>query len=220
MHTAARAADLHVPSRGEELANAWTHGAGLILAVAALVVMVVVAALRGSAAAVVGASLFGTTLILAYGTSTLYHALHPGRAKRLLRLLDHSAIYLLIAGTYTPFCLVTLQGAWGWSIFGVVWGIALVGITLKSTAGLGWERASLVLYLLMGWMVVVAIGPLVRALPGPGLAWLAAGGLCYTGGTVFYALDRRRWFHAWWHLCVLMGSACHVAAIAGWVLPR
>ncbi len=206
------------PSRTEELANALTHATGALLAVAVLVVMVVVAALRGSAAAVVGASLFGTSLVLAYAASTVYHALRPGRAKQVLRVLDHSAIFLLIAGTYTPYCLVTLRGPWGWSLFGVVWGLALVGILLKAFAGLGWERLSLLLYLAMGWVVVVALVPLVRQLPGPGLAWLAAGGVCYTGGVAFYALDRRRWFHAWWHLCVLAGSACHVVSVTGWVL--
>ncbi len=208
------------PSRSEELANALTHGTGALFSLAALVLMIVVAVFRGSPRAVVGASLFGTSLLLAYLASTIYHALKPGRAKQAFRVIDHSAIYLLIAGTYTPFCLVTLRGPWGWSLFGVVWGIALVGIFFKTHKGLGWERLSLALYLLMGWIVVVAIAPLVRTLPGPGLAWLAAGGLFYTGGTAFYALDRRRWFHAWWHLCVLAGSACHVVSVTGWVLAH
>lgn len=190
------------------------------MAVAVLVTMVVLAALRGSPRAVIGASLFGTTLCLTYGTSTVYHALRPGPAKRLLRMLDHGAIFLLIAGTYTPYCLVTLRGVWGWSLLGVVWGIAFLGITLKSTLGLGWPKLSLVLYLLMGWVVVVAVAPLWRALPGPGLLWLGAGGVFYTGGTAFYALDHRRWFHTWWHLCVLAGSACHVISVTGWVLAR
>lgn len=208
------------PSRREECANALTHGTGAVLALAALVVMVVVAALHGSARAVVGASLFGTALLLMYLFSTIYHALHPGRAKRVMRVMDHGAIYLLIAGTYTPFCLVTLRGAWGWSLFGVIWGLALLGITLKAVAGFAWEKSSLVLYALMGWLVLIAAVPLVRSLPGPGLAWLLAGGAFYTGGIAFYALDARKYFHAWWHLCVLAGSACHVASVTGWVLVR
>lgn len=204
----------------EELANALTHGFGTLLAIAALVLMVVFAAMKGSARTVVSVSLFGSALAMLYLFSTLYHALKPGKAKQVFRVLDHAAIYLLIAGTYTPFCLVTLRGGWGWSMFGVVWGIAALGITMKAVFGLKWEKLSLALYLAMGWAILIAAWPLAQALPRPGLLWLLAGGLCYTGGSIFYAWHRLPLHHAWWHLCVVGGSACHVVAVMGWVIPK
>lgn len=212
----------------EELANALTHGLGTALAVAALVLMVVFASLRGTARHIVGASLFGATMVLLYLMSTLYHAFRGPRVKRVFRVLDHASIYLLIAGTYTPFCLATLRGPWGWTLFGLIWGLAVVGITLKSIllsmAGhlLGqrlWEAVSLAIYLLMGWLVVIAIVPLWRALPAGGIAWLFGGGLCYTLGAGFYAWHRLPYHHALWHLAVVAGTGCHFASVLFYVIP-
>lgn len=215
-------------SSKEELANALTHGLGAALAVAALVVMVVFASLRGTARHIVGASLFGTTMVLLYVMSTLYHSFRGPRVKLVFRVLDHASIYLLIAGTYTPFCLATLQGAWGWTLFGLIWGLAVVGITLKSVlmsvAGhlLGqrfWEGVSLAIYLLMGWLVVIAIVPLWKALPVGGIIWLFGGGLCYTLGAGFYAWQRLPYHHALWHLAVVAGTGCHFASVLFYVIP-
>ncbi len=215
-------------SSKEELANAVTHGLGAALAIAALVVMVVFASLRGTARHIVGASLFGSTMVLLYVMSTLYHSFRGPRVKLVFRVLDHASIYLLIAGTYTPFCLATLQGAWGWTLFGLIWGLAVVGITLKSVlmslAGhlLGqrfWEGVSLAIYLLMGWLVVIAIVPLWKALPVGGIYWLFGGGLCYTLGAGFYAWQRLPYHHALWHLAVVAGTGCHFASVLFYVIP-
>ena len=197
---------------GEEIANSVSHGVGFLLALAALPVLVIHALPHG-AAAIVGASLFGTTLALLYLSSTLYHALTPARAKRVFRVLDHSAIYLLIAGTYTPFTLGVLRGPWGWSLFGVIWALAIAGVVLKSTLGMRHARLSTAVYLLMGWMVVVAIRPLWLHMPRAGLLWLLAGGLAYTAGVVFYAAPQRKYAHFLWHLAVLAGTACHLVAV-------
>lgn len=212
----------------EELANALTHGVGTALAIAALVILVVFASLRGTARHIVGASLFGATMVLLYLMSTLYHAFQGPRVKKVFRVLDHASIFLLIAGTYTPFCLATLQGAWGWTLFGLVWGLAVLGIVLKSVLlsrsgdALGrriWERASLGIYLLMGWLIVVAIVPLARALPKAGLLWLFGGGLCYTLGAALYAWRRLPYHHALWHLAVVAGTGCHFASVLFFVIP-
>jgi hemolysin III len=148
-----------------------------------------------------------------YAASTLYHSLPPSRAKRVFRILDHGAIYLLIAGTYTPFTLGVLRGAWGWSLFGLVWALAITGVVLKSVRGFRHPRVSTGVYLLMGWLVVVAIKPMMASLPLAGQLWLLAGGLAYTGGIVFYILDHKRYVHAVWHLFVLGGSSCHFVAV-------
>lgn len=202
-----------------ELLNSLTHGFGAVLAIAALVLMVVFAAVNGESRHVVSVSIFGSMLVLLYMMSTLYHAFRGPKVKKVFRILDHACIYLLIAGTYTPFCLVTLRGAWGWSLFGVVWGLAVVGITLKSVFGPRKEILSGIVYLAMGWIVIIAIVPLWRALPGGGLFWLFAGGFFYTTGMIFYAWNRPPFCHAIWHLFVLAGSASHVVAIMGWVIP-
>lgn len=202
-----------------ELLNSLSHGLGWILAVAALVVMVVFAALNGSARHVVGTALFGSTLVLLYAMSTLYHAFRGPRVKRVFRRLDHAAIYLLIAGTYTPFCLTVLRGPWGWSLFGVVWGLAVLGVVLKSVFGPRHEVLSTGVYLAMGWLVLVAIIPLWRALPAWGLFWLFGGGVFYSAGTIFYGLERMPFNHAVWHLFVIAGSACHVVAVMAFVIP-
>ena len=201
---------------GERL-NSYTHLAGTLLAAVGAPLLLVLAARSGDAWKIVGCSIYGATLFLLFGTSTLYHSAH-GRAKAILRKLDHCSIYLLIAGTYTPFALVTLRGAWGWTLFGLAWGLAAIGIAQEFVFGKGARRLSIVIYIVMGWMAVAALRPLAAGLGAPGLAWLLAGGLLYTGGIVFYLLDERvRHFHGVWHLFVLGGSAAHFTAIALYV---
>jgi len=212
-------ATTHADGRAAETANSITHGLGVLLSVAALVLLTVSAASRGTARDVAGGAVFGATLVLLYTMSTLYHAVRAPRAKRVFHILDHSAIYLLIAGTYTPFCLSTLRGPWGWSLFGTVWGLAALGVAFKSVYTGRFEFLSTAVYLAMSWMVMVAAKPLWRALPRGGLAWLLAGGGCYTVGVVFYSWRRLRFHHAVWHLFVLAGSLCHVAAVYGFVIP-
>jgi hemolysin III len=198
-------------SRGEEIANSVSHGAGFVFALVATPVLVASAWSHG-AAAVVGAGVFAASLAVLYLASTLYHALPDSRAKRVFHVLDHVAIFLLIAGTYTPFTLGVLRGAWGWTLFGVIWGLAAVGIVLKSVFGPRHPRLSTAVYVAMGWLVVIAIGPLVRNMAGWGLFWLFAGGVAYTAGVAFYAA-RMRYAHLLWHLAVLTGTVCHFVAV-------
>jgi hemolysin III len=198
--------------------NAWTHLVGAVLAVAGSIVLVVLAALGGDPWKIISVSIYGATLVLLYSFSALYHSFR-GRAKDILRKLDHQSIYLLIAGSYTPFCLVTLHGPWGWSLLAVVWGLALVGglqeLWLKSEA----RVLSVIIYVVMGWVVVVAMVPLLQALGTAGFAWLAVGGVFYTTGIIFFALDSRlKHAHGIWHLFVLAGSAAHYFAILFHVL--
>jgi hemolysin III len=197
---------------GEEIANSVSHGVGFLAAVATLPVLVISARSQG-AAAVVGAAIFGATVGLLYLFSTLYHAIGSNRAKQVLRILDHAAIYLLIAGTYTPFTLGVLRGAWGWTLFGLIWGLAVIGIFLKSVRGIRYPRLSTAVYLAMGWLVLVAAKPLLINVPASGLFWLAAGGVAYTAGVGFYAANRMRYAHFVWHLFVLAGTACHFVAV-------
>ncbi len=199
-------------SMGEEIANSVSHGVGFVLALVALPVLVVNAMPRG-AAAVVGASVFAGTLALLYLTSTLYHALTNPRAKRVFRTLDHSAIYLLIAGSYTPFTLGVLRGPWGWSLFGIIWTLAAAGIVFKTSGGFRWPKLSNAIYLAMGWLVLVAAKPLATHMAGPGLFWLIAGGVAYTAGIAFYAAPRVKYAHFAWHLAVMAGTACHFVAV-------
>lgn len=203
----------------EELANVATHGFGLLASVAVLPVLVVLAARRGDAGAIVGACVFGVTLVGAYAASTLYHSFAPGPRKDLWRRLDQSAVYLLIAGTYTPFTLGTLRGPWGWSLFGTIWFVALLGILLKlvlRAEAPAWENAT---YLAMGWLVVLAIHPLVERIGWAGLGWLLAGGIAYSVGVVFLVRQSCiRFGHCAWHVCVLGGSACHAIAVIGYGL--
>ncbi len=203
----------YAPGRGEEIASSVTHGLGAGLAVAALVLMVVLAARHGDAWRVVSLAIFGSTLILLYTASALYHGLTNPTAKRVFQVLDHSCIYLLIAGTYTPLTLVPLRGPWGWSLFGVVWGMALVGVVFKAFFTARFEAVSVALYLLMGWLIVVAARPVMRDLPPGMLLWIVLGGLAYTLGVFFYVNDRRPYFHAIWHLFVLGGSTLHFFGI-------
>lgn len=201
----------------EEIANSVSHGVALLAVLVGTPFLILQAVRTGSPGFVVGVSIFSTTMALLYLASTLYHALPRGRAKRVFQVLDHSAIFLLIAGTYTPFSLGVLNGSWGWVLFGMVWTLAALGVSLKSVNGLNHPVLSTGLYLLMGWLVVIAILPLQQLLAPAGLAWLVAGGLAYTGGIVFYALDRRlRYGHFIWHLFVVFGTVCHFLAVFGY----
>lgn len=207
--------DARPQSLGEEIANAITHGVGLALSLAGLAFLVVAAARTGDAWRIIAASVYGATLVLLYATSTLYHALPGRRGKEVFRRLDHAAIYLLIAGTYTPFVLGPLRGGWGWSLFAVVWTLAVTGVVLKSVFGVRFNALSTIVYVVMGWLVIVAAGPLIAHVPLVGLQWLVAGGLLYTLGVLFFALDNRvRYSHAVWHLFVLAGSVAHFWAVA------
>jgi hemolysin III len=204
---------------GEEIAHSLTHGLGLVLSLAGLVALVVAACLRGDAWHVVGCSVFGATLVLLYAASTLYHALRASRAKRVLQRLDHAAIFLLIAGTYTPFTLVSLRGGWGFALLAIVWSLAIVGVALVSAIPARMSRVAVGLYLGMGWLVVVAAEPLTRSVPAGGLALLLAGGLAYSLGVVFYAWRGLPYGHAIWHVFVLAGSGCHFSCVLGYVIP-
>lgn len=201
----------------EEAASTLVHGLGAVLAVAGLGVLAVAASRHGTATTIVGCVVFGATLVLLYASSTLYHAVPHGRAKVALRALDHSAIFLLIAGTYTPFTLVSLRGPWGWSLFGVVWGLALAGIALRLALPRRPTALFVGLYVAMGWCVVVALRPLLAAITPGGIALLAAGGLAYSGGVAFYLWKRLPYHHAIWHAFVLAGSAFHYAAVLRYV---
>lgn len=200
-------------SFGEEIANVISHGVGLIAGTVAAPVLIFAAIRHGDTGFIVGASIFAATIILMYLASTLYHTLPNGRAKRVFRVVDHGSIYLLIAGTYTPFTLGMLKGAWGWTLFGIVWGLAIVGIAMKTT-GRAWHPVfSTSLYLLMGWVAVIAVRPLWEQLPAASIAWLAAGGVAYTAGVGFFAAHRLRYGHFVWHLFVVAGTTCHVLAV-------
>jgi hemolysin III len=199
-------------SGGEEIANAVTHGLGVLAVLAGAPFLVIAALQRRSAWDVVGSCVFLASMLTLYLSSTLYHALTHPAAKRVFRVLDHGSIYLLIAGTYTPFTLGALRGPWGWTLFGVVWGFAALGITLKSLHALWHPRLSSALYLGMGWLALAAARPFWQHVRPGGLLWLLAGGLAYSGGVAFYA-SRRRYAHALWHLCVLTGTTCHFFAV-------
>ena len=200
-------------SLGEEIANAITHGVGAGLAVAALVLLVIYASIYGNAWHIVSFSIFGSTLIILYMSSTLYHSLTNERAKRLFRKFDHISIFLLIAGTYTPFCLVSLHGWLGWTVFGIVWGCATVGIVFKSIHIGKLEMLSTIMYVLMGWVVVIAIKPLYSSMTQTGFALLVLGGISYTAGTIFFIKDKIKYFHSIWHIFVLGGSILHFFAV-------
>ena len=203
-------------SLGEEIANSVSHGVGLLAAIVGLPFLIASAQPLG-VAGLVGASIFAGTMILLYLASTVYHAVPPGRAKRVLLKLDHGAIYLFIAGSYTPFTLGVLGGPWGWTLFGVVWSLAVVGVALKAFDRMAHPAWSTGLYLAMGWSVLFALGPLIERVATGGLVLLAAGGLAYTAGVVFFTLDSRlRYGHFVWHLFVLAGTACHYFAVLGY----
>ena len=200
-------------SLGEEIANSASHGLGLLAALAGFPVLIKAASQRGDAAGIVGASVFATTMVLLYLTSTLFHALPTCRAKRVFQILDHSAIYLLIAGTYTPFTLGVLRGGWGWTLFGVVWTLAVAGTVVKTLGGVRYTTVSTWVYLAMGWLVLIAAKTVWTLVPNWGIFWLLAGGIAYTAGAVFFMAERIRYFHFVWHLFVIAGTACHFIAV-------
>ena len=203
----------------EELVNSLTHGTGALLSAAGLGVLVVLACLHGTALHIVSCSIYGATLVLLYTASTLYHSVRSPRLKQAFRVVDRSCIYLLIAGTYTPFTLVTLRGGWGWTLFSLVWVLAAAGIVFQLLFVNRFKILSAVAYLLMGWLAVFAIKPLIEALPAGGFAWLLAGGIVYTLGALVYLFRKLPYNHAIWHFFVLGGSACHYVAVVLYVVP-
>ena len=204
---------------GEEIANGLTHGLGIVLAIAGLAIMTAFATLNGDAWHVVACSIFGATLILLYTTSTLYHSISGDRAKAILRIFDHAAIFLLIAGTYTPFMLVNLRGPWGWSLFALIWSLALAGIALRLFLRGRLHGLVVAIYVAMGWAIVVAVQPMLENVATGGLLLLAGGGLAYTTGVVFYKWRSLRYHHAIWHGFVLLGSALHFFSVLFYVIP-
>ena len=209
-----------IVSLREELANAVTHGIGLVLSLVGMPVLILAALDRGERATVIGASVFGATLIALYAASTLYHAIPHPTFKQKLRVVDHAAIYLLIAGTYTPFTLGVLRGTWGWTLFGIVWTLAALGVLFKVLFGSGaMAKLSTAIYVAMGWVIIIAIKPLMASMEYAGLMLLVAGGLCYTGGVIFYVDRRRAWTHPVWHLFVMGGSICHYFAVLWYAAP-
>lgn len=201
-------------SIGEELANSISHGVGLVAALLGVPFLILRATQHGGVGLIVGTSVFSATIIFLYLASTLYHALPKGSAKRVFRGIEHSAIFLLIAGTYTPFTLGVLNGAWGWTIFGLVWGLAVIGVALKIIYKASHPILFTSLYLLMGWVIVIAVKPMFALVPAAGLLWLLAGGLSYTLGVIFFATDSRlKYGHLVWHLFVIAGTVCHYFAV-------
>ena len=200
-------------SLGEEIANSVSHGIGFVLALAAFPVLVIAVLRRGDAMEIAGATVFATTMVLLYFTSMMFHAFPQSRTKRVFQVLDHSAIYLLIAGTYTPFTLGVLHGTWGWILFGLVWSMAAAGIVLKVFGGIRYNTVSTLVYIAMGWLVVIAAETVWTLVPKWGIFWLFAGGVAYTLGAVFFLAERIRYFHFVWHLFVIAGSACHFIAV-------
>ncbi len=207
-------------SIGEEIANSITHGIGFILAIIGLVAMVITAAANGTASHIVSASIFGATMILLYLASTLYHSFQGKRIKQVLKTLDHSAIFLLIAGTYTPFALVSLRGPWGWSLFGTIWGLALAGIIIQLTPLAKIKILSVGLYLAMGWVAIIAVKPMITALNLSGFMLLLLGGITYSVGVIFYVWKKLPYGHAIWHLFVLGGSVFHFFSVYYYVIPH
>jgi hemolysin III len=208
-------------TRPEEIAHVATHALGMMASLAAIVVLSVVGESNGAGPwRVAGGVIFGASALLLFTTSVLYHSATSPRLKTRLRLLDHSAIYLLIAGTYTPFALGVLGGTWGWTLFGLVWGLAIFGIAAKVALGFRFQVSSTLLYLAMGWIGVIAARPLMESLTRAEIAWIVAGGLVYTAGVPFYLWKSRRYMHAVWHLFVLAGVACHFLAVLSVMVPR
>jgi hemolysin III len=206
-------------SWSEELSHALTHGLGIVLGIVGLVVLVAQATLYGDVWHIVSCAIFGGSLVLMYTASTLYHSIRSDSARPVLHAIDHAMIYVLIAGTYTPFTLVTLRGPWGWSLFGTTWAMALVGAAFKTFHTGRFEKLSLAIYLIMGWCIVIAIKPLIHAMPSGGIILLILGGLAYTVGVIFYVWERLPYHHMIWHLFVLAGSVLHYFAVLLYVVP-
>lgn len=211
---------MHFYSRSEEATNIITHAIGFFLGIAALVLMVVRASIHGDAWHIVGASIFGAGLVILYAASTIYHSVRGVKARKVFRVIDHASIYVLIAATYTPFALVTLNGWVGWTIFGIVWGLAVTGIVLKVFFTGRAEVLLTLMYVAMGWMIIFAAKPLVENLSAGGLTWLVAGGVAYTLGAIFYGINKLKYNHAIFHLFVLAGSICHFVTVYSYVLPN
>ncbi|WP_044478315.1 PAQR family membrane homeostasis protein TrhA [Paenibacillus antibioticophila] len=213
-------ANTHTYPRREEVANAITHGIGALLSVAALVLLIVFSSIKGTAWHVVSFTIYGVSMLLLYTSSTLVHSFKEGKLKDLFEIFDHSSIYIYIAGTYTPFMLVAVRGPLGWSLFGIVWGIALFGVLFKAFFTKRFLFMSTIFYVVMGWLIVIAWGPLTAAIPSTGITLLVAGGIMYTLGTVFYVWRAFPYHHAVWHLFVLGGSVTHFFAILLYLLPH
>ena len=207
-------------SASEELANSLTHGFGLVLSVVGAPVLILAAIVTSDPWRIVASSIYAATLVMLYAASTLYHSVRSVPLKDAMQRVDHAAIYLLIAGTYTPFTLISLRGTWGWTLFGVVWGLAVLGVILKGTYGARLPSLSTWIYLAMGWIIVIALRPLSQHVAPAGMWWLALGGALYTGGVVFYVWERIRYSHAVWHLFVLGGSMAHFIAVLWYAVPR
>ena len=204
---------------GEEIANSLTHALGIVLSIVGLTALIAVAAMRGGVREIASCAIYGTTLIVLYTTSTLYHSIASEASKRILRTLDHLAIFLLIAGTYTPFVLIALRGTWGWTLFGIIWTLAALGVAIELSQLRRFRRVMIALYVAMGWIGLIAIKPLVAALPAAGLWLLFGGGVSYTAGVAFYRWHSLRYHHAVWHLFVLGGSVLQYFAVLYYVLP-
>lgn len=202
-----------LPTKGEEIANSISHGIGLVLAIVATPVLLIAATRSGTVWNTIGVSVFAASMMALYFSSTLYHAITHSRAKRVFRMFDHGAIFLLIAGTYTPFTLGVLRGPWGWTLLVLVWCLAIFGLTMKAVFGHRFAWLSIVLYLTMGWLIVIAAPQVMHRVPLSGLAWILAGGIAYTGGVGFYAAHRVRYAHFAWHLFVIAGTVCHFFAV-------
>ncbi len=209
---------LPVYTLGEEIANSVTHGIGALLAVAGCVILIVFAAFTGDPYKIVSASIFGASLIILFSMSTLYHSLTNPTAKYVFRIFDHTSIFILIAGTYTPLTLVTLRGVWGWSIFGIVWASAILGIVFNAISIERFKKFSMISYLASGWCIIAAIFPLIQRLDSTGVVFLVIGGVCYTGGLLFYSLNKIRYMHSIWHLFVLAGAIFHYFCILFYVI--
>jgi hemolysin III len=203
----------------EEVFNSITHGIGILISLAGLVVMVIFSGLYGNTLHIVSSAIFGAALVMLYTASTLYHSCQKPNLKHIFKILDHSCIYILIAGTYTPFALITLHGALGWTIFAVVWSLTILGIIFKVFCINRFNIISTLAYILMGWIIIIAIKPLIQALPGNAIAWLVSGGIIYTMGTIFYLWNKLPFNHAIWHFFVLAGSFCHFYAVMFHVIP-
>jgi len=200
------------PTAAEELANGVSHALGLLASLAAAPILLIAAA-RGGGWTVLGAAVFATSMVCLYLASTLYHSLRGPRAKNFFRVLDHAAIFILIAGTYTPFTLGALRGPWGWTLLGLIWTMAAIGLILTATPATRHSRASLILYVAMGWLALIAMRPILLHVPLPGILWIGTGGVAYTGGLLFYGMHRLRYHHLVWHLFVIAGTVCHFFAV-------
>jgi len=211
--------DLPDYTTGENIAHVITHGLGVVLSITGLVFLVLAAVKRGNAWHVVSMAIYSASLVILYGGSTLYHSISSPVWRHVGKIIDHSAIYLLIAGTYTPFTLVTLRGPWGWTLFGIVWGLAIIGIAAESWWVYRPEKVATAIFIAMGWVIIIAIKPLKENLAAGGIQWLVAGGLFYSVGTIFYIIKNVRFLHAVWHLFVLAGSVCHYFAVMCYVVP-